>query len=140
MENCVFCNIVAGNIPSHIIFQNDLVAVFLDINPVSSGHLLVIPKKHIEKLHDIENVEIANALMTTLIKMSSKLIINNVCLDYSLVQSNGKYAEQDINHVHFHIIPRYKDDGVIFKLDTHSVAALKENLARVADLMSEKDV
>lgn len=139
MKNCVFCNIIAGDIPGYLIFQNELVAVLLDINPVSSGHLLVIPKVHIEKVHEIKNTELATAIMMAIISIANKLIEKNFCTDYSITQSNGKYAEQDIEHFHFHIIPRHKNDGVVFKLDTNRVAALPENLAAVAALMTEKE-
>lgn len=136
MKNCVFCNIVNKELPAFIINQNEWITIFLDINPVSSGHVLIAPNEHIEKLHEIESTETANALMNALIATANQLVKTGLCTDYSIVQSNGKYAEQDIEHLHFHIIPRQKDDGVVFKLDTDKIAALKENLIKIFDQLN----
>lgn len=138
MENCVFCNIINKKLPGYIIYQNEWVTAFLDINPVSKGHVLIVPNKHVEKLHEIENTETANALISSLNTIANQLIKAGLCTDYSIVQSNGKYAEQDINHIHFHIIPRHKNDDVVFKLDTDKIAAHRDNLIQVFNQLSRE--
>lgn len=127
-HNCIFCQIIKGSKPAKIIDQNERVTVILDINPVADGHLLIIPNEHIEKLHDVQNAETVAALMTAMIEAANKLIDAGICTDYSIVQANGVYAEQSIEHLHFHIIPRHENDGVIFKLDTDQNAALNHIL------------
>ena len=131
MENCIFCKIINQQQHGYIISQNESVTVFLDIHPVTEGHVLVVPNEHVEKLHDMNNPETVTALINTLIDTANLLVKLNICTDYSIIQSNGKYAEQDINHLHFHIIPRHQHDGVVFKLDTNTSAALEDNLMKV---------
>lgn len=133
MENCIFCQIINRKLPGFIISQNESVTAFLDINPVSDGHVLVVPNEHTEKLYEMKNSETVNALINTLIHTANLLVKSGICTDYSIVQSNGKYAEQDINHLHFHIIPRHQNDEVVFKLDTDTIAALKDNLLAVSN-------
>lgn len=135
-HSCIFCQIIKGSKPAKIIERNERVTVILDINPVAEGHLLVIPNEHIEKLHDVQNAETAAALMTAMVDAANKLIDVGICANYSIVQANGIYAEQGIDHLHFHIIPRHKNDGVIFKLDTNQIAALSHNLEAIRTKLS----
>lgn len=128
MEDCLFCKIVRGEIPSRTVYQDQHVTAFLDIHPVALGHLLVIPNVHMEKLHQLHDSQVAQSLMTALAELSNRLVTRGFCENYSIVQSNGRLAEQDIRHVHFHIIPRHENDGVEFKLDTHSEARLSTQL------------
>ncbi len=74
--------------------------------------------------------------MQTLVDTANRLVKAGICTDYSIAQSNGKCAEQDINHLHFHILPRHEDDGVVFKLDTD--AALQKNLITVTQQLNDK--
>lgn len=128
MINCVFCQIVQGKEPAYIIYKNKFVTAFLDINPVTDGHVLVSPNIHIDKLNNVKDTDVANALIESLILISNRLIISGMCVDYSIVQDNGDTANQDIKHLHFHIIPRNKDDQVKFNLNTNKKAALEDNL------------
>ncbi|WP_339236935.1 HIT family protein [Oceanobacillus sp. FSL W7-1281] len=131
MEKCVFCQIVNKNTPAYIIYQNKDVTAFLDINPAAKGHVLVCPNNHIEKLNEIQHPSISNALMKFLINVSNLLIQSGLCNDFSIVQANGDSASQHIKHLHFHIIPRQKNDKIHFKLDTDKIAALNDNLDKV---------
>ena len=105
MNDCIFCKIIKGDIPSYTIYEDDIVKVFLDINPESTGHMLIIPKKHFENLDDIDlNVlthvnEVAKKMHTLL---KEKLNIDGMTVS----QNNG--CVQEVKHYHMHIIPRYK--------------------------------
>jgi histidine triad (HIT) family protein len=109
--DCVFCKIVAGQIPCYKIFENDAVLSFLDINPISDGHTVVIPKAHYERadqcppevLVEVSRVlgQIAKAVTTAVNAPSFNILCNN-----------GTPAGQVVKHIHFHIIPRRENDRV----------------------------
>ncbi|MFV0249919.1 MAG: HIT family protein [Bacilli bacterium] len=105
--NCIFCEIVNGNIQSHTIYENDFVKVFLDVNPKSNGHSLIIPKKHFKDLDDIDEMTLNNILKTSKkvkLLLEDKLNIKGC----SLVQNNGDL--QEVKHFHLHIIPSYSEE------------------------------
>lgn len=104
MDNCIFCKIINGDIPSYTIYEDNIVKVFLDINPETVGHMLIIPKKHFENLDDIDmdtlmHINLISKKMHILLK--EKLNIDGM----SIVQNNG--CIQDVKHYHMHIKPRY---------------------------------
>lgn len=107
--NCIFCNIVEGSIPSHTIFEDEVVKVMMDINPVSNGHLLIIPKKHFTNLTDIDNETLMHIQKTA--KEMFKLLKDKLNIDGLTLCQNNEYG-QEIKHYHLHLIPRYKNDNV----------------------------
>jgi len=112
MENCVFCKIVKGEIPSEKIWEDDNVLAFLDINPLTKGHALVIPKKHFENIFDIdENVLERIISAGKNLAQKSKAALGAVAVN--LLNSSGSQAGQKVMHFHLHVIPRYENDGVI---------------------------
>lgn len=107
---CVFCRIVANDIPSYKIYENEDVLAFLDIAPVNPGHALIIPKKHYINMEDIEE-DILYKLMHV-VKKVGKAVKDGLSVDgYNIILNNGKVAGQMVNHFHFHIIPRTEGDG-----------------------------
>lgn len=106
-SNCIFCKIIAGEIPSHKLYENEHVFAFLDISPLSLGHFLVIPKIHTEKFHELDN-QSASEIILTLKKLALALGIQ----DYNILQNNGKIANQAVFHVHFHLIPKLSNKGL----------------------------
>lgn len=113
MSDCIFCKIIKGSIPSSRIYENNSTYAFLDINPASKGHVLVIPKRHVEDLADITHEELTD-LFQAINKISRALpkAIDNT--GYNLLLNSGKDAGQIISHIHFHIIPRKKEDSLGF--------------------------
>ena len=110
MTDCVFCKIINGKIPCTKIYENDKVLAFLDVSPISKGHTLVIPKKHFESLKDIPEDILCDLTKTA--KKLAPLIIKAVNAHaFNLGLNNGKEAGQLVMHVHFHIIPRFENDG-----------------------------
>ena len=108
---CLFCKIVKNEIPSKKLFENDKTIAILDINPSNPGHSLVIPKKHAENIFDIdENTlnEAINVVKNLAENMNEKLKPAGI----NIIQNNGKGAGQLVKHIHFHVIPRYPNDGL----------------------------
>lgn len=107
-DDCIFCKIAAGEIPSRKIYEdNDLIAI-MDLNPTSKGHSLIIPKEHCTNIYDIDE-EIAGKVMKTAKKLATKMTVALNCDGFNLLQNNGETAGQTMFHFHMHLIPRYKD-------------------------------
>jgi len=102
---------VAGEIPTTKIYEDDAVLAFLDIGPVSDGHTLLIPKRHFEKLHDCPP-EILAQVSSRLGKVAKAVAAAMNCEGYNLLCNTGKAAGQLVKHLHFHIIPRNSGDGL----------------------------
>ena len=111
-DECIFCQIVDGKIPCVKLFENDQVLAFLDINPWSEGHSLLIPKVHYSLLDQCPPSVIS--VVAQHIGSLARAIIGAVGADgYNVLNNNGRSAGQLIDHVHFHIIPRNSGDGII---------------------------
>ena len=115
---CVFCKIVNGEIPSYKIYETDNVMAFLDISQNTKGHTLVIPKKHIESIFDLDE-QTGRDLFETVIKTTNILKNKLGFKDVNLLNNNGSLAGQVVNHYHIHIIPRYGNDECYFKESPH---------------------
>ncbi|MBN1521425.1 MAG: HIT family protein [Candidatus Aureabacteria bacterium] len=111
MSDCVFCKIIKGEIPSSKVFEDENVYAFLDINPASKGHLLIVPKKHSESLDELGEQEFSS-LFAAIRKIARALLESLDNTGFNLLMNSGKDAGQIIPHVHFHIIPRKKKDGL----------------------------
>jgi histidine triad (HIT) family protein len=109
MAETIFSKIIAGDIPCHKVHEDDLVLAFLDINPLSKGHTLVIPKEPAETLDQLSD-ESAAAIGRLLPRLCRALMAVTGAEAYNVLQNNGPSAHQAVFHVHFHIIPKY-DDG-----------------------------
>ncbi len=110
-DDCIFCEMVAGQIPVTKIYEDEVVLAFLDIGPVSDGHTLVIPRQHFEKLHDCP-VELLGRVSSRLGKIAKAVAAGMNSEGYNLLCNNGRAAGQLVSHLHFHIIPRNSGDGV----------------------------
>ena len=107
-DDCIFCKIAAGEIPSRKIYEDkDLIAI-MDLNPTSKGHSLIIPKEYCTNIYDIDE-DIAAKVMKTAKKLATKMTVALNCDGFNLLQNNGETAGQTMFHFHMHLIPRYKD-------------------------------
>ena len=107
-DDCIFCKIAAGEIPSRKIYEDkDLIAI-MDLSPTSKGHSLIIPKEHYTNIYDIDE-EIAGKVMKTAKKLATKMTVALNCDGFNLLQNNGETAGQTMFHFHMHLIPRYED-------------------------------
>jgi histidine triad (HIT) family protein len=109
MAETIFAKILRGEIPCHRVYEDDKVVAFLDVNPISRGHTLVIPREPAETL-DTLSEESAAAIGHALPRIARAVLAATGARAYNVLQNNGPLAHQAVMHVHFHIIPRY-DDG-----------------------------
>lgn len=107
--DCIFCKIVAGELPSHRVYEDETTLAFLDIRPASRGHTLVIPKQHAPDLFELSDDQLAATARTT--QNVARLLNHKLAPDgLNVAQSNGAAAGQEIFHYHVHLIPRWTDD------------------------------
>ena len=109
-EDCIFCQIVAGDIPSRTVYEDDTVFAFLDANPLSPGHTLVIPKAHYERLNDTP-ADVAGEVLSTLHELVPAVEAAVDAPASTVAFNNGEEAGQEVPHVHGHIVPRFEGDG-----------------------------
>ena len=107
-DNCIFCKLANGDIPTNTIFEDEDFRVFMDAAPATKGHALVVPKNHYADIYEIEPEILGKAAKVAqkVIKHATKVL---GCEGYNLVQNNGEVAGQTVFHYHLHLIPRYKD-------------------------------
>lgn len=129
MNDCLFCKIVKGEIPSHKIYEDDFTYAFLDITPVNPGHTLVVPKKHSLNILDAGEKDIC-ALTSVSKKIALKIIKAVGAEAFNLAVNNGSAAGQVVPHLHFHIMPRFPNDGHKLWSGKHIGS---EELAKVAE-------
>lgn len=112
MDNCIFCKIIDGSIPSTIVYEDADFKAIMDISPAAKGHVLILPKKHCADLLSIDPDVASKALMiASKIANAQKKAFN--CDGINLLQNSGEAAWQSVFHLHIHLIPRYKDDKVM---------------------------
>ncbi|MBE5923045.1 MAG: HIT family protein [Lachnospiraceae bacterium] len=110
-DDCIFCKIAAGEIPSTTIYEDDLHRVFFDIAPGSEGHCLIVPKNHYNDIFDMDEKAGAD-LFALATKVAKALKEVTGCEGMNIVQNNGSIAGQTVFHFHMHLIPRYTGDTV----------------------------
>ena len=129
--DCIFCDILSGKRDGHFIYEDDLHVSFLDKYPIDTGHSLVIPKKHFEKITDMNSEEVGK-LFSIVPKIANSVLTSTGADAFSLGQNNGRAAKQIIPHVHIHIIPRYNNKGTIWTKraieDDSELSALAEKI------------
>ena len=121
-EDCVFCKIVNGDIPSNTIYENSEFKVIMDISPATKGHVLVLPKEHFKDIYDID-AETAGKLfqLAAVVARALKEVLH--CDGLNIIQNNGEIAGQTVFHFHMHLIPRYEGDDLTVKWKEHSMDA-----------------
>ena len=107
--DCIFCKIVRGEIPSTKVYEDDDIMAFMDIGPVIKGHTLVIPKQHHDPLMNVPK-DLLKKLILVVQRIATAQVSGLKADGVNVSQANGEIAGQIIQHVHFHVIPRYKDD------------------------------
>ncbi|MBD5474057.1 MAG: HIT family protein [Lachnospiraceae bacterium] len=113
-DNCIFCRIIAGEIPSYTLYEDEKFKVILDVGPATRGHALILPKDHYANLYELPE-ETAAEVIKLAKKMIARMTDKLECDGFNIVQNNGETAGQTVNHFHMHLIPRYKNDGEILK-------------------------
>jgi len=136
-EECIFCKIVAGKLPSYRVYEDERHVAFLDINPFSAGHTLVCPRRHGETLWDMDEHEIAEVFKVAS-KVSMGVVAATKADGFRIMQNNGEAANQAVAHIHVHVIPNKLEDKGRFnrmKLTDEEMVAVSESIrAEIARL------
>ncbi|MBM7659921.1 histidine triad (HIT) family protein [Bacillus mesophilus] len=135
-DDCIFCKIIKGEIPSAKVFENEHVLAFLDISQVSKGHTLVIPKAHKENIFEL-TPEIAQEIFKVVPAISNSIKKQFSPVGLNLLNNNGEHAGQSVFHFHLHLIPRYgKGDGFGAVWKSHAKDYTPEQLNNIANSIS----
>ena len=110
-QDCIFCRIISGEIPSTTIYENSKFKVIMDIAPANKGHVLILPKEHYDNIYDIDTAT-AGELFELAVMTARALKSVLDCDGMNILQNNGTVAGQTVFHFHMHIIPRYEGDTV----------------------------
>lgn len=132
MDNCIFCKIIDGSIPSTVVYEDSDFKAIMDISPAAKGHVLILPKKHCADLLSIDEDVASKALkVASKIANAQKKAFN--CDGINLLQNTGEAAWQSVFHLHIHLIPRYKDDNVVVPWEhlTYADGEAEEYAARI---------
>ena len=109
-DDCIFCKIANGEIPTNAIYEDDMFKVILDLSPATKGHALILTKEHYANLFELPE-EVAGKAMQLAKKLAGQMKENLQCDGFNIVQNNGEVAGQTVFHFHMHLIPRYNDDN-----------------------------
>ena len=137
MDNCIFCKIVKGEIPSSVIYEDDNVKVILDIAPSAKGHAILLVKQHVANIFELE-AELAGKIFAVVPKVATAIKEELGCDGMNILQNNGTEAGQTVFHLHIHFVPRWKNDTIQIKwtqgsyADGEAVALAKAIRARLA--------
>ncbi|MBR5127433.1 MAG: HIT family protein [Roseburia sp.] len=137
MADCIFCKIIAGEIPSYTIYEDEEFKVFLDINPASKGHALIVPKEHYANIYDIDEEVVARAMKLAK-KLATRMTKVLGCDGFNLLQNNNEVAGQTVFHFHMHLIPRYENakankDILVWNHETFSPEEFAEITAALVE-------
>lgn len=119
MENCIFCSIIQGDIPSSKVYEDEQVLAFLDISQTTKGHTLVIPKQHVRNLIEM-TAETASHLFARIPKIARAIQSATGATAMNIINNNEALAGQTVFHAHVHLVPRYnEEDGISIQYTTH---------------------
>lgn len=133
-EDCIFCKLANGIVPTNALYEDDVVKVIFDQSPASKGHVLIIPKNHFDNIYTLDDAT-AGHIFQTAVKVANALKKALNCDGLNIVQNNGEAAGQTVFHFHMHLIPRYEGDTVNVKwipgkVTAEQIAELKESILK----------
>lgn len=134
MADCIFCSILAGDLPASFVYRDDLVAAFMDIRPVNFGHLLVVPIRHAPSMADVTPEEAGN-LMRVAQRATAALRASTLkCEGVNYFLADGEAAMQEVFHAHLHVFPRFKGDefGLRFSPEYYTRRPVRQDLDQQA--------
>ena len=132
MNDCLFCGIVAGDVPAQIVDSDEHTVAFMDINPATRGHVLVVPRKHVADLFEISDEDLEHTMVAAR-RLASRIKGTLEPDGFNVLNSCGAAAWQTVFHFHLHVVPRYEDDPlelpwVPSEGDPDEVAAVAEKI------------
>jgi histidine triad (HIT) family protein len=138
-QDCVFCGIVAGEMPSHEVYENDVASAFLDVNPLARGHTVVVPRDHYERIGDMPD-DVAGGLFRAINTVTPAVEAAVDAPATTVGFNNGEAAGQEVMHAHCHVVPRHPGDGAgaIHSLFTGTENLSDAEMADVADAIRDR--
>ena len=133
-DNCIFCKIANGDIPSKTLYEDEQFRVILDLGPATKGHALILPKNHYANIYELPE-DVAGDVMKLAKKMATTMTDKLGADGLNLVQNNGEIAGQTVFHYHLHLIPRYKEDGQ--KIGWNPQSPTQEDLEAIKDQITK---
>ena len=135
-QDCIFCKIANGHIPSATVYEDEMFRVILDLSPATNGHALVLPKRHFRNIFDIDETT-ASRLFVVAAKVARAMKKSLGCEGLNIVQNNEEIAGQTVFHFHLHIIPRYADDGqkILWNPGTSDPEVQKEIACKISEAL-----
>ncbi len=135
-DNCIFCKILKGEIPSKKVYEDDDFMAILDVAPATKGHVLILPKEHAATLCDLSDDKASKILILAKKIIKAMMQVHNFT-SYNLIQNNGKLSGQTVGHFHLHLIPRYSVDEVGLWSPHEDDPSVTDELAKqVSDLLN----
>ena len=131
-DNCIFCKIVAGEIPSHTTYEDENCKVIMDISPATKGHSIIIVKDHYDNFFELPE-EKAVEVIKVAKKMTAQMVENLQCDGFNILQNNNEVAGQTVMHYHMHLIPRYRSDNQDLTMKTMQPS--QEELAEIKNII-----
>ena len=136
-DNCIFCKLANGDIPTNSIYEDEDFNVILDASPATKGHALILPKQHFANLYEIDDETLAKVA-----KLSKKIVAYETealkCDGYNIVQNNGETAGQTVFHYHMHLIPRYDSDDNKGVVEWNHKEFSDEEMSEIRNVMNMK--
>ena len=121
-SSCIFCKIVAQEIPATLVYESESLVAFLDVAPLADGHVLLIPREHCRQLTDL-SPSVCGEIGPVLQRLGRALMDVTEAAGFNVLQNNGEVAGQVVPHVHFHLIPRSRGDGLGYRWNAGEYAA-----------------
>lgn len=135
-EDCIFCKLANGDIPTNMIYEDADFAVILDASPATRGHALILPKEHAANIYELSEATAAKVFVLAK-KLAAKMTEILKCDGFNIVQNNGEVAGQTVFHFHMHLIPRYKGDGNEEKLCWNHAQFSAEEMRALCELLKQ---
>ena len=133
-DDCIFCKLANGVYPTNSIYEDEMFNVILDAGPATKGHALILPKEHYANIYEIPS-ETAGKVMILAKKLATEMTEKLSADGFNLVQNNNPCAGQTVFHFHFHLIPRYENDGQ--NLLWNPTSPSQEELAEIKDILTK---
>lgn len=135
-DNCIFCKLANGDIPTNVIYEDEMFTVILDASPATKGHALILPKEHAANIYELPD-ETAAKIFVLAKKLAAEMTKRLGCDGFNIVQNNGEVAGQTVFHFHMHLIPRYAGDGNENKLCWNHAEFSAEEMKEICELLRQ---
>lgn len=133
-DDCIFCKLANGGIPTNVVYEDDTFTVIMDASPATKGHCLILPKDHYANIYELDE-EAAGKAFKLAKKLATEMTEKLSCDGFNIVQNNGETAGQTVFHFHMHLIPRYKDDNQVIGWEPQSPSS--EDQKAVFELLTK---